>query len=83
MLDVLRTGRIGTAAVLLSLAVALAALPSATAVRLGLRAGIDAVARLLFLPSHAWSAAVLLVDVVLIAAAWHTAGRAGRRAGER
>ena len=77
VLDVARTGRIGLEAALLSAAVALAAVTSVAAVRMGVRAGIDLVARLLFLPSHGWSAAVVLLDVALIAVAWYSAGRRG------
>lgn len=78
MFDVLRTGRVGAEAVLLAIALLLAALASARAVRLGIRAGLDLITRLLFLPVHTWSAAMLVLDVVVIAGAWHVAGRAGR-----
>jgi hypothetical protein len=82
-LDVLRTGRVGAGAALLSLVVLLAALTSVTSVRLGVRAAADLVARLLFLPSHGWSAAMVLLDVAVIAVAWHRAGHAGREKGNR
>ncbi|HEY3467455.1 MAG TPA: hypothetical protein VGL47_20150 [Amycolatopsis sp.] len=79
VLDVVRTGRIGTEAVVLSLVLLLSALTGVTAVRLGVRAAVDLVGRLLFLPTHAWSAAVVLLDVVVVAAAWYAAGH-GKRA---
>lgn len=82
-LDVLRTGRVGAGAALLSLVVLLACLTSVTSVRLGVRAAADLVARLLFLPSHGWSAVMVLLDVAVIAVAWHRAGRAGRERGNR
>jgi hypothetical protein len=82
-LDVLRTGHLGAGAVLLSLAVLLASLTSVTSVRLGVRAAADLVARLLFLPSHGWSAAMVLLDAMVIAVAWHLAGRARREPGSR
>ncbi|MEQ0563448.1 hypothetical protein ABJI51_30595 [Amycolatopsis sp. NEAU-NG30] len=73
-LGVLRTGRIGIEALLPALALLLTAGTSVTSVRLGLRAAIDLVARALFLPSHGWSAAVMLLDLVVVAAAWFAAG---------
>lgn len=78
VLDLVRTGRVGIEAVLLCSAVALAACVPVTSARLGIRAGLDLVARLVFLPSHSWSVAVIALDAVLIAGAWFSAGRAGR-----
>ena len=74
---VMRTGGVGIEVLLLWLAVALAALTSVTSVRLGVRAAVDLVARLLFVPTHAWSAAVVLLDAVLVAVAWYSAARGG------
>jgi hypothetical protein len=83
VLDIARTGRIGAEAVVLAIAVLLAALTSARSVRLGIRAGLDLITRLVLLPLHSWSAVMLLVDVVVIAAAWRVAGRAGSAEGDR
>ncbi|MET8854012.1 hypothetical protein [Amycolatopsis sp. NPDC004625] len=78
MLDVVRTGRISVASVLLWLVVALAALSPAAELRTGVRAGADLVARLVFLPARGWSAAMLLLDVAMVARAWYAAGRPRR-----
>ncbi|MGW5721631.1 hypothetical protein ACWEVP_36035 [Amycolatopsis sp. NPDC003865] len=78
LLDVLRTGRVSAGAVALALVLVLAALTSAVPVRLGVRAAGDLVARLLFLPTHSWSAAMMLLDAVVIAAAWRAAGKVRR-----
>ncbi len=83
LLDVVRTGRISVGSVLLWLVVALAALVPVAELRTGVRAGADLVARLVFLPPHGWSAAVVLVDVVLLARAWYSAGRPRRDGGSR
>lgn len=83
VLDVLRTGRIGVGSVLLWLVVALSALVPAGEVRTGVRASADLVARLVFLPSRGWSAVVLLLDVVIVARAWYSAGRSRRDEGTR
>ncbi|GAB3165018.1 hypothetical protein GCM10027258_87330 [Amycolatopsis stemonae] len=83
MLDVVRTGRVGVATLLLWLAVALAALSPAAEVRIGVRAAADLVARLFFLPPRGWSAAVVALDAVLVAGAWYAAGRARRGGGTR
>ncbi|WP_410607982.1 hypothetical protein [Amycolatopsis sp. lyj-109] len=79
LLDVLRTGRIGAGSVLLGLAVALSALIPVSELRTGVRAGADLVARLIFLPARGWSAAVILLDVAIVARAWFSAGRTRRR----
>ncbi|WP_242547403.1 hypothetical protein [Amycolatopsis sp. MtRt-6] len=73
--DVVRTGRVGAGSVLLGLAVALSALSPAPELRTGVRAGADLVARLVFLPTRGWSAAVLLLDAAIVAHAWFAAGR--------
>ena len=78
MLDVVRTGRVGIGSVLLGVAVALSALTPVAEVRTGVRAGADLVARLVFLPARGWSAVVVLLDVVVVARAWYSAGRARR-----
>ena len=83
MLDVVRTGRISAGSVLLWLAVALAALTTVTELRIGVRAGADLVARLVFLPPHGWSAVVVLLDVAVLARAWYSAGRPRRNDGTR
>ncbi|VVJ22117.1 Uncharacterised protein [Amycolatopsis camponoti] len=83
VLDVVRTGRISVGSVLLWLVVALAALTPVAEVRVGVRAGADLVARLLFLPPRGWSMAVVLIDVVVLARAWYSAGRARRDGGTR
>jgi hypothetical protein len=78
LLDVVRTGRIGLGSVLLWVAVALSALTPVAEVRTGVRAGADLVARLIFLPARGWSTVVVLLDVVVVARAWYSAGRARR-----
>ncbi|WP_370963381.1 hypothetical protein [Amycolatopsis sp. cg9] len=78
LLAVLRTGRFGIEAALLSVVFLVAACASATSVRLGLRAAIDLVARLVLLPPHTWTAAVVVLDAVVIAGAWFVAGRRSR-----
>jgi hypothetical protein len=78
VLDVVRTGRIGLGSVLLGVAVALSALTPVAEVRTGVRAGADLVARLVFLPARGWSAVVVLLDAVVVARAWYSAGRARR-----
>jgi len=83
VLDVVRTGRIGAGSVLLGLVVALSALAGDTSLRTGVRAGADLVARLVFLPVRGWSALLVLLDVVLVARAWFTAGRGRRDGGAR
>ncbi|EME53002.1 hypothetical protein [Amycolatopsis decaplanina] len=80
VLDVLRTGRVGTEAVVFSLAAFLATLTSA---RLAVGAGLDLLARSLFLPSHIWSSIMLAVDLAVLAATFFSAGRAGRGKGNR
>ncbi|GHH30335.1 hypothetical protein [Amycolatopsis oliviviridis] len=81
VLDVLRTGRVGAEAVVFSAAVMLAALSAVTSIRLAVRAGLDLFARLVFLPSHAWSSIMAAVDLAVLASAWFLAGRAGRGKG--
>lgn len=83
VLDVVRTGRIGVGSVLLWLVVALTALTPVPELRIGVRAGADLVARLVFLPARGWSVVVVLLDVVLLARAWYSAGRSGRDGGTR
>ncbi|WP_372661254.1 hypothetical protein [Amycolatopsis kentuckyensis] len=78
VLDVLRTGRVGVGSVLLWLVVTAGALVPVPELRLGVRAGADLVARLLFLPARGWSVAVVLLDVVVLARAWYSAGRPRR-----
>lgn len=78
VLDVVRTGRISAGSVLLWLVVALAALSPVDELRVGVRAGADLVARLVFLPPRGWSALVIVLDAVVLARAWYTAGRARR-----
>ncbi|MEU4519278.1 hypothetical protein AB0F52_11260 [Amycolatopsis sp. NPDC024027] len=83
LLEVVRTGRVGLGSVLVGAAVALSALTSAAEVRTGVRAGADLVARLVFLPARGWSILMVLLDVAVVARAWHSAGRAGRGGGTR
>lgn len=75
VLDLLGTGRVGPETGFFSLAVLLAALTSATSIRLAARAGLDLFARLLFLPWHTWSSVMAAVDLAVLAAAWYLAGR--------
>ncbi|WP_290063243.1 hypothetical protein, partial [Amycolatopsis solani] len=81
VLDVLRTGRISAGSVLLWLAVLLSALSPVTEVRVGVRAGADLVARVIFLPVRGWSALVVVLDAVVLARAWYSAGRPRRDGG--
>jgi len=75
VLDVVRTGGLSLGSVLLWVAVALSALVPVAEVRTGVRAAADLVARLIFLPAHGWSILVVLLDAVVVARAWYSAGR--------
>jgi hypothetical protein len=78
VLDVVRTGRISVGSVLLWVAVALTALSPVPELRVGVRAGADLVARLVFLPARGWSAVAMGLDVAIAARAWYSAGRIRR-----
>ncbi|WP_406633482.1 hypothetical protein [Amycolatopsis sp. WGS_07] len=79
VLDLVRTGSIGAGAAILGLTVALAGLASPARLRMGIRAAADLVARLVLLPTHGWSAFVVLLDLAVAGFAWYSAGRDGGR----